>query len=248
MQPAEHFSRQSSRYRDSRPGYPAALYDFLGAAVARAETALDCATGNGQAAIDLAGRFDEVVAFDLSAQQIAKATAHPRVSYFVADAARLPLADHRVDLVTVAQALHWLDLPAFYAEIRRVARPGAVLAAWTYGPIRVTPAVDKVVAHLYEDIVGPYWPAERRHVESGYRDLSFPFELLPAPPLALEADWSLERLTGYLASWSAVQRYKDAVGSDPVTAVRQQLAAAWGPAEGMRRVEWPLAIRAGRIA
>jgi hypothetical protein len=147
----------------------------------------------------------------------------------------------------VAQALHWLDLPAFYAEARRVGRPGAAIAAWTYGRIRVSPAVDEVVTSLYEGIVGPYWPAERRHVESGYRDLPFPFEPLPAPPLRLEADWPLQRLTSYLASWSAVQRCKDATGRDPVEAVRAALAAAWGPAEGVRRVEWPLAIRAGRI-
>ncbi len=248
MKPADHFSRQASHYRDSRPGYPPALYGFLGSAVARAETALDCATGNGQAAVDLSDRFAEVIAFDLSARQVAHAATHPRVHYLVADAAQLPLPDRRVDLVTIAQALHWLDLPAFYAEVGRVARPGCVLAAWTYGRMRVAPAVDRVVASLYEDIVGPYWPAERRHVESGYRDLPFPFEPLAAPSLALEADWPLERLAAYLASWSAVQRYKDATGTDPVEAVRPALAAAWGPAESRRHIEWPIAIRAGRIA
>ena len=248
MKPADHFSRQSSHYRDSRPGYPPALYGFLGSAVARAETALDCATGSGQAAVDLSDRFAEVIAFDLSARQVAQAAAHPRVHYLVADAAQLPLPDRRVDLVTVAQALHWLDLPAFYAEVGRVARTGAVIAAWTYGRIRVTPTVDAVIARLYEDLVGPYWPAERRHVENGYRDLPFPFEPLAVPPLSLEADWPLQRVIGYLASWSAVQRYKDAVGSDPVEAVHAKLSAAWGVDKRLRRIEWPLAIRAGRIA
>jgi SAM-dependent methyltransferase len=248
MKPADHFSRQATRYRESRPGYPAALYDFLANAVAHPETALDCATGSGQAAADLAGRFAEVIAFDLSAAQVAKATAHPRVRYLVADATRLPLSAHRVDLVTVAQALHWLDLPSFYAEVRRVARPGAVIAAWTYGRIRVTPAVDEVVTRLYEGLIGPYWPPERRHVENGYRDLPFPFEPLQVPPMRLEAAWTLDRLTSYLASWSAVQRYKDALGTDPVEPVRPALEAAWGSADGRRRVEWPLAVRAGRIA
>lgn len=248
MKPADHFSRQATHYRDSRPGYPAALYEFLGCAVVRPETALDCATGNGQAAVDLADRFAEVIAFDLSVEQLAEAAMHPRVRYFAADAARLPLPEHRVDLVTVAQALHWLDLPAFYAEVRRVARPGAVVAAWTYGRVRISAGVDRAVARLHEDVVGPYWPAERRHVENGYRDLPFPFEPVAVPPLALAADWALERLTRYLASWSAVQRYKDALGRDPLEAVRQDLAAAWGPPDRLRRVEWPLAIRAGRVA
>jgi len=167
MKPADHFSRQSSHYRDSRPGYPPALYGFLGSAVARAETALDCATGSGQAAVDLSDRFAEVIAFDLSARQVAQAAAHPRVHYLVADAAQLPLPDRRVDLVTVAQALHWLDLPAFYAEVRRIARPGAVVAAWTYGLMRVAPAIDAIVDRLYTEIVGAYWPPERTGESTG---------------------------------------------------------------------------------
>ncbi|MCU0766043.1 MAG: class I SAM-dependent methyltransferase [Gammaproteobacteria bacterium] len=244
----DHFSRQAAQYRASRPDYPAALLDFLAAAAAGRGRALDCATGSGQAAIGLASRFAEVVATDLSVAQLARAPACPNVRYVAATAERLPLAGASVDLVTVAQALHWLDLPAFYAEVRRVARPGALVAAWSYGRMRVDAAVDAVVERLYSDVVGPYWPPGREHVENGYRDLPFPFSPVPAPAFAMVAEWRLERLLGYLASWSAVQRYEAQSGRDPLDAVRDALHAAWGDPGTARRVEWPLALRVGAIS
>jgi SAM-dependent methyltransferase len=246
MSSTDHFSRQAAQYRASRPSYPAELFAFL-ADVAPARTlALDCATGNGQAALGLAEHFARVLATDLSPAQLAHRLPHPRLDYVAATAERLPVAERSVDLVTVAQALHWLDLPAFYAEARRIARPGAVVAAWTYGRLEVAPAIDAVVGHLYADIVGPYWPPERALVESGYRNLPFPFQPLPAPPFALQADWPLARLLGYLSSWSAVQRCKDATGSDPLATVTGALAAAWGDPAASRTVRWPLALRLGR--
>lgn len=243
----DHFSRQAAEYRASRPGYPAALFDFLAQACVRHDRALDCATGNGQAAVGLASRFAAVVATDLSVAQLARAEARPNVRYLAATAERLPLADASVDLVTVAQALHWIDLAEFYPELARIARSGALIAAWSYGRMRVDPRVDAVVEQLYSDIVGPYWPPGREHVESGYRDLPFPFAPVAAPELAMVADWPLERLLGYLASWSAVQRYVVQHGCDPLDQVREDLRVAWGAPGATRRIEWPLALRVGRI-
>lgn len=243
----DHFSRQAAEYRASRPGYPMALFDFLARACARRDRALDCATGNGQAAVGLAPHFAEVVATDLSVAQLARAEARPNLRYLAATAERLPLADASVDLVTVAQALHWLDPAAFYPELARIARGDALIAAWSYGRMRVGPAVDAIVERLYSDLVGPYWPPGREHVENGYRDLPFPFAPVAAPELAMAADWPLERLLGYLASWSAVQRYAAQHGCDPLDEVREELRAAWGDPDATRRVEWPLALRAGRI-
>ena len=243
----DHFSRQAAEYRASRPGYPAALFDFLAQASPRRGRALDCATGNGQAAIGLASRFAAVVATDLSVAQLARAEARPNIRYLAATAERLPLADASVDLVSVAQALHWFDLAAFYPELARIARSGALIATWSYGRMRVDPAVDAVVERLYTDIVGPCWPPGREHVDNGYRDLPFPFARVAAPALAMTADWPLARLLGYLASWSAVQRYAAQHGCDPLDEVREELRAAWGDPDATRRVEWPLALRAGRI-
>ena len=243
----DHFSRQAAQYRASRPGYPAALFDFLAQAAAHRGRALDCATGNGQAAVGLAPHFAEVVATDLSVAQLVRAEGLPNVRYLAATAEQLPLADGSVDLVTVAQALHWFALPAFHAEITRIARPGAVFAAWSYGLMRVTPAVDAVVQRLYADVVGPYWPPGREHVENGYRDLPFPFEPLPVPTFVMRADWRLERLIGYLSSWSAVQRYETQLRRDPLDEVDDALRGAWGDPAAVRAIEWPLALRVGRI-
>lgn len=247
MPTADHFSRQAAQYQASRPGYPPALLAFLADLAPAHDRALDCATGNGQAAQGLAAHFAEVVATDLSVPQLARAQPVANVRYVAAAAEQLPLDARTVDLITVAQALHWFATDAFYAEARRVARRGAVFAAWTYGLACISPAIDAVVARLYHDVVGAYWPPERRLVESGYRDLPFPFEPIPARPVALRDNWPLPRLVDYLASWSAVQRCKDATGRDPLDAVRESLAEAWGKPDATRPIEWPLALRLGRI-
>jgi SAM-dependent methyltransferase len=246
MSSTDHFSRQAAQYRASRPSYPAELFAFLADVAPARNLALDCATGNGQAALGLAEHFALVLATDLSPAQLAHRSSHPRVDYVAATAERLPVADGAVDLVTVAQALHWFDLPRFYAEVSRVARPGGVVAAWSYGRLEVAPAIDALVEHLYADIIGPYWPPERALVESGYLGLPFPFRPLPAPPFALQADWALARFLGYLSSWSAVQHCKDATGRDPLATVSDALAAAWGDPGASRTVRWPLALRLGR--
>ena len=87
-----------------------------------------------------------------------------------------------VDLVTVAQALHWFDVTAFYAEARRVARPGALLAVWNYPrPQFVGRRARPPFPRVLPDVVGPYWPPERRHIEANYTTLPFPFERDRAP-------------------------------------------------------------------
>src|SRR5215470_15770711 len=128
----DHFSASAAGYATFRPKYPAELFDFVAALPERRRVAWDCATGNGQAALPLAERFDRVVATDASAEQIAHATPHPRVSYGVGLADESGLDGESVDLVTVAQALHWLALDRFFAEVRRVVVEGGVLAVWCY--------------------------------------------------------------------------------------------------------------------
>ena len=149
-----------------------------------------------------------------------------------------------MDAVTVAQALHWLDVDRFYAEVRRVLKPGGVLAAWTYGLFRVTPDVDRVLDRYYYDLVGPYWPPERRHVEAAYRTIPFPFEALEAPAFEMDVLWDAADVQGYLGTWSATQRYKEAEKRDPVEVIRAELEAAWGEAD-VRVVRWPLHLRMG---
>ena len=227
----------------SRPGYPPELFEYLASVAPARNSALDVATGNGQAALGLAGHFAAVRATEPSEAQIARARPHPRVSYVRESAERIGSPDGHFDLLTAAQAAHWFDWRRFYPEARRVLRPGGVIALWTYGLFTADPLVDAVVDDFYRNVVGPYWPRERRYVEERYASLPFPFEEMAAPRLALQTDWSIDDALGYLRSWSAVQRYKAVRGRSPLELMLQPLAAAWGA--GRRRLSWPIHLRIG---
>jgi SAM-dependent methyltransferase len=244
----DHFASAAPAYAAFRPRYPAPLFAALADCAPGRHLAWDCATGSGQAAIGLAEHFAEVVATDASAAQLAAALAHPRVRYRQAPADASGLAPQSVELVTVAQALHWLDRPAFYAEARRVLAPAGVVAVWCYGLLELGPGLDEPIRAFYEQTVGPYWPPERALVDSGYRTVDFPFAELALPSVAMQAELTLAELGGYLGTWSAVLRYRAARGHDPVPSLLDRLAAPWGGPERRRTARWPLAVRAGRVA
>ncbi len=241
----DHFSSVAASYARFRPDYPPALFAWVAGLPARRRRAWDCGTGNGQAAHGLAAWFREVVATDPSREQLARARPHPGVVFRPgrAEASGLPAAS--VDLVAAAQAAHWFDPAGFAAEVRRVLAPGGAVAVWVYERVRVDAAVDRVVDRYYHDVVGPFWPPQRRRVEAGYQDLPFPFREVPAPPFEIRVRWTFARFAGYLATWSAARRWSEAHGGDPVDAVRDELLAAWGGAERVRRASWRLRVRAG---
>ena len=244
----DHFSSGSSSYAAYRPTYPPALIDFLAGISPGLGRALDCGCGTGQLSVLLADRFAEVVATDASAAQIENAQVHDRVTYKTALAEDSGLAPASVDLITVAQAAHWLDLEKFYAEVRRVAAPGAVVALIAYGVLHVDgAAADAVLKDFHYIGIGPYWPPERQLVEEGYRSLPFPFAELKAPPLAIEVEWGLEDILGYVGTWSAVKAAHKALGIDPLEKLRADLVAVWGGAEVRRKIVWPLSLRVGRV-
>lgn len=243
----DHFSAAAAGYAAHRPGYPDALVDYLAGLAPATTCALDCGCGTGQLSVPLARCFARVVATDASAAQIANAEPHLGVEYRVALAEDSGLPPASVDLITVAQAAHWLDLERFYAEARRIARPGAVLALISYGVLQVEGAPAPVVERFYYQVLGPWWPAERRHVEEGYRSLPFPFAECPVPALAIEVQWTLADLLGYIDTWSAVRELEKARGRAPVEQFAAELAAAWGDPETRRTVRWPLALRVGQV-
>lgn len=244
---ADLFSGQASTYAAARPGYPAALYEWLVPLAPGRDLAWDCATGNGQAARDLARYFARVIATDASEAQIARAAEVPNVDYRVATAESSGLESGSVTLTTVAQALHWLDHERFYREVRRVMVRGGVLAAWSYGSCRAGSDVEPLLRDFEFGTVGPCWSPERRWVDEGYRTISFPFEELAAPPFELRVEWSLSQLGEYLRSWSAVAAYRRERGDDPVAPLLERLAKFWGPPARTREVVWPLGLRVGRV-
>lgn len=243
----DHFSSVAVAYAAARPTYPPALFDHLaGLAPSRAH-AWDCAAGNGQATLALAERFARVTATDASGAQLAQAPRHPGVTYRVALAQESGLPEASVDLVTVAQALHWLDLPRFYEEVGRVLVADGLLAVWCYGLQRLDDdQVDEPLARFYGSVVGPYWAPERTLVETGYRTVPFPFEELEAPTFEIALQWRLPELLAYLRTWSATSAFVEARGLDPVSELAEELAPVWGANDRRRRVRWPLSLRIGR--
>jgi cyclopropane fatty-acyl-phospholipid synthase-like methyltransferase len=242
------FGRQADKYARYRPRYPAELFAWLAETCPRQELAWDCATGNGQAAVGLAAHFDHVVATDISARQLEHAQQHPRIEYRTAPAHDSGLARASVDLVTVATALHWLDVGTFYSEVRRVTRRGGLLAAWTYFDAEISPEIDPILIRYRRDVVGDYWAFEVSRVFERYRTIEFPFDEVAAPVFVARANWTLTDLLGFLESWSATQRYMEARLEDPRNVIAAELRAAWRDAAVERAVEWPLFMRVGRVS
>src|SRR5436190_20116666 len=240
----DHFSKQAADYAKFRPSYPQKLFAYLGSIAPNRQLAWDCGTGSGQAAVALASVFDRVIATDASEKQISNAQPHDRVEYRVAPAENSGIKSGTVDLIMVAQALHWFDLHHFYAEARRVLKPNGVLAASAYNLLQIEPAIDEVVNRYYYEVVGPFWPPERELVEH-FVDLPFPFHEIDPPKFAMTAQWDLDQLLGYLGTWSSTQRFIAARGDDPLEQIIDDLRIRWGPPKQMRKVTWPLTLRIG---
>lgn len=231
-------------YQRFRPDYPPALFEWLAGVAPTRRLAIDVGTGNGQAAVGLARHFDRVIATEPSAEQLRSARVHPHIEYRIEPAESLSAETGSADLVVAAQAAHWLDWPRFNRQAQRVLAARGVLAIWCYERCQVAPAVDRLIDSFYRDVVGPYWPRERRQVEEGYRDLPLPVPAMDVPRLAMQAEWDARAMLGYLGTWSAVRRYRARTGRDPLALVTAALESAWGAAP--RRVQWPLSIKAGR--
>jgi SAM-dependent methyltransferase len=243
----DHFSQSAAGYAAYRPTYPIELMRFLADTVSGKEFAWDCGCGSGQLSTLLAEEFAEVYATDASAEQIEKAVCHPRVHYACAPAEASGLGDEVADLIVAAQAAHWFDLPAFYREVRRVGHSGSVIALVSYGIVKVDEPLDAIIGRFYWDVIGSYWPPERKHVEEGYRSLDFPFAEIRVPDMAMSASWTLRNFIGYLNTWSAVAAMERAIGPEPRERFSHELGEAWGRAEEKRTIRWPLSLRVGTM-
>jgi ubiquinone/menaquinone biosynthesis C-methylase UbiE len=241
------FSKQSDLYARYRPTYPKELYEYILSFVKEKNIAWDCATGNGQAAVDLADHFKKVIATDISAAQIEKATAKDNIEYLVCPAESTPFEENTFDLVTVAQAYHWIKWKELKKEVTRVCKAGAIIAIWTYYQ-RITDdeKIDKAVHDFYENVTKPYWDYERKYVEELYATVEFDFELLPAKTFDSILYWQREDLIGYIGSWSAVQKFIKVNGHSPIPLIEEEINKLWPEGE-VKKVVFPVYLKLGRV-
>jgi ubiquinone/menaquinone biosynthesis C-methylase UbiE len=241
------FSGQAGVYAQYRPSYPEELFTYITSFVAHKDHAWDCATGNGQAATKLADYFKTVQATDISPAQLANAVHKENITYSLAPAESTPFPDNTFDLITIATAYHWINWELFKKEATRVGKEGAVIAAWTYYNLLTDDTLlQELYRRFYHKIIYPYWDKERRYVDEQYQTVDFQFEPLPSQPFHTELIWTREQFKGYLDSWSAVQHYKDAHSTSPLSLIEEDLARIW-PADETKKVTFPIALRLGSI-
>lgn len=246
MKGANYFSSASDAYKKFRPTYPKQLYEYLASLSPASHFVCDCGCGNGQASVQLAELFDSVLASDISAEQIAEAQQRENIRYIVSPGETINADDASVDLVTIAQAIHWFDHSRFFQEVDRVLKPGGILAAWGYQLMYSDTPLDAVVERFHSDIVGPFWPKGREFLDEGYSKISFPYPRLETPRFKMQCHWQFKELIGYLNTWSAVKAYEQQNNVNPLTLVEEELQNAWGDKNQQRQIYWPLILYVGK--
>lgn len=241
----DNFSNQASQYSQFRPHYPKELIDHILSFVHNRDTALDVATGNGQVAISLSKHFHTVYATDISEKQLLQAPKVLNVIYKNQSAEATDFHDHQFDLITVAQAIHWFDFNKFYAEVNRILKPDGIIAIIGYGLLATNPHSDKILLDFYQNIVGPFWDAERKYIDDHYKTIPFPFEELETEAFSNVFTWSFDQLIGYLETWSAVEHYKAHHNQNPIDLVREALEASWESHD--QKVTFPMLLRVGKL-
>lgn len=244
MTEKDYFSKQAATYAKFRPNYPEGLYQIVFDKVKGNEKAWDCGTGNGQVAIRLANDFQQVEATDISQKQLDQATPHPRIRYQVMKAETTSFAAHSLDLITVAQALHWFDFVPFFKEVHRVLKPDGIFAAWAYSLLTINAEIDPLIQLFYREIIGKYWPPERKHIDQEYAAIPFPFQRMTTHRLHHTFSWQVEHLLGYLNSWSSTQQYIQVHQKNPIDVIETELRALWG--EELLEVSFPILLKLGQ--
>ena len=243
----DYFSSQSLQYSIYRPKYPKRLFNYLLGECRERELAWDVGTGSGQVAQSLSLYFEKVYATDASSSQIVNAIPKSNINYAVANEQAPALKRRSVNLITVAQALHWFDMEVFYAEADRVLKRYGLIACWSYGRFTIDLKIDREIDRLYSELLKGFWAPEMRFVETGYRSLSFPFRELRAPKFVIKSVWNFEKMIGYLKSWSAVENFILRKGYNPIDENKERLKYSWGDIAINKEVEWQISIRVGHV-
>jgi SAM-dependent methyltransferase len=242
------FNDKSDGYKKYRPVYPKELFDYLADIAPANDMAWDCGCGTGQASVALSQHFKQVIGTDISNGQIENAEEKPNIDYRVTSADASGLKSKSADLITCAQSLHWFDLERFYKEVKRVLKPGGIIAIWTYNLLRVNKEIDDLIDKFYFDIIYNYWPEERKHVETGYTELEFPFTKLHAPQFSMEAQWNIEQLIGYINTWTGVKNYIELEAFSPLEFIESELKIIWKKNKPKKKkIIWPLKLYVGKV-
>ena len=221
--PKDRFSAHAQQYAQFRPDYPNELYTYIYSRVKNFDIAWDCATGNGQVALQLAKKFAQVQATDISQSQLDHAVSDPRIQYTIARAEQSSFPNQHFDLITVGQAAHWFNIEAFYNEVRRVAKPQAIISIWGYGLLTINKTIDALIHQFYTKVIGNYWDTEREHIDQQYRNLPFPFVDAEQKKFIIYRQWQLNQLIDYLNTWSAVKKFIQQNNHNPLDDLAQQL-------------------------
>lgn len=243
----DHFSKQASMYVQYRPTYPKELFDYLASLIKSHSQAWDCGTGNGQSAIQLAEYFEKVYATDPSKQQVEQAIQHPKITYNVESAEQTGLENQSVDLITVAQAVHWFDFDRFYAEVKRILKKDGVIAVWAYGVPSVSPELDPLIRNFHDQVVGEFWQKENKLIDNEYTTIPFPFQIISAPAFQIQKQWTRNELLGHFRTWSATQKFIDKYGKNPIEVLEKDLAVYWENRDEAKDVSWKLILKVGQL-
>ena len=246
-EPQDNFSAQANLYVKFRPDYPIELYEHLLSLCPQKQRLWDCGTGNGQVARVLASYFQQVDASDISQKQLDQAAPEANINYLLCRSEQSPFPDFSFDLITVAQAIHWFDFKPFFKEVKRVAKPGACLAVWAYGLLKIDKEIDSLIDFFYTQTIGPFWATERKHIDQQYESIPFPFQQIQTiKHFNIIRQWSLQQLEGYLNTWSAVQTYIHQHQQNPVGEIIREIKQQdlW---PGKKEVSFPIFLKTIQI-
>jgi ubiquinone/menaquinone biosynthesis C-methylase UbiE len=243
----DNFSAIAAGYAAWRPEYPEALFTTLASLTTTHERALDCGTGNGQAAKLLALHYNQVYATDISTAQLQHAVVMPNIHYSVSSAEQTIFPDSYFDIICAAQAVHWFNHPVFYKEAERILKPRGILALIGYGLIRIEKNIDDLILVLYKDILGDYWDKERKFIDDYYQSLPFPYTEIPLPQFEILCEWNFSQLIGYFNTWTALGHYKKMNNADPLKQLQPVLLEVWGNEKAFRTVHFPVLSKIAKI-
>lgn len=242
----DNFSKQAKVYAQFRPTYPRELFKFLIGLTDEHKLAWDSGTGNGQTAVNLVDYYEKVYATDPSREQIKNAIPHHRIIYRVENSENpSAIEDNSVDLITVAQAIHWFDFEKFYTQVKRVLKPNGIIAVWAYGIPTINESIDIIIKNFHDNVVGEFWLPENKLIEKEYATIPFPFEEIKTPDFFIKKQATLSELIGHLRSWSATQKYIDNYNDNPMDPLMQKLQEHWNNIK--KEITWKLILKVGKL-